>query len=115
MQTVRSIISRRGRFLLARTFALSTRNLCREGFQPVLSELAKVIEPGIDLLKGLCIDCISPARAGNTNRREPAIAQHLEMLEDRRLGDAEVPLGHRNDVPGRSAEFENGARLPNFL
>src|SRR5262249_4158935 len=72
--------------------ALAAGNLGRERFQAMHPEPAKLIEPGVDLSQRTGLDRVDAACAIDAHAGEAGIAQNLEMLRDRRLGDAELAL-----------------------
>ncbi len=80
--------SRRSPALLAG--ALAASDLGCECFEPRSPEAPESIQPGVHLGQGARVERVQAARALGEHRREAAVAQHLELLRDRGLGDAEL-------------------------
>ena len=59
-----------------------------------------MLEPVIDLAERGGVDGIEPPGPGGPDRREPAVAQDLQVLRDRRLRDPELRLDDGADLPG---------------
>jgi len=55
---------------------------------------AELVEPGVDVAKRFVRDRVEAARAVRSHRGETVVPQHLEVLGDGRLGDAELALDH---------------------
>ena len=51
---------------------------------------AKAVEPGVDVAQRLRLDRVEPPGALGAHRREAGLAQHPQVLRDRRLGDPEL-------------------------
>ncbi len=70
-------------------------------------------EPVLEFDEDLGIEFVVAAGAVLVDGGEPLVAQDLEMLRDRRLGDRELPADRRDDFTGhlRTAreQFENAA------
>jgi len=81
--------------------ALAPGDLGGEGFQLVLPERAEPGEPGIDLPQRRRLDRIEPARPVDAHGRKAAVPQHLQVLRDGGLRDAELRLDHLDDGAGR--------------
>ena len=77
--------------------ALAARELGRERVEPLVPEPAEVVEPVVELVERRRVDGVQPARALRPDRREPAVAQDLEVLRDGRLRDPELGLDDRRD------------------
>src|SRR5882724_7386020 len=78
--------------------ALAAGNLGRQRVKLMLPEPAELAHPCIDLAQRPGFDRIDAARSIRAHIRKAALAQHLEMLRDRRLCDAELALDDGNDV-----------------
>src|SRR5215813_14280576 len=78
--------------------ALATGNLGRQRFELMLPEAAELAHPGVDLAQRPGLDRIDAARAIRAHIGKAAVAQHLEVLRDRRLRDAELALDDGDDV-----------------
>ena len=61
---------------------------------------AETAQPCVDLGQRARIDGVDAPRAFGAHRREPALSQHLQLLRDRRLGDAELPRDDFDDLAG---------------
>src|SRR5215468_3689103 len=57
-----------------------------------------LIEPGVDLAQRRSLDRVDAPRAVAAHAGEASLAQHLQVLRDRRLGNAELALDDRDDV-----------------
>ena len=57
------------------------------------------MKPAVELLERRGVDRVQPARADRSHGREPAVPEHLQVLRDSRLRDAELRLHDRGDVP----------------
>ena len=79
--------------------ALAAGELGRERVEPLVQEPAEVVEPVVELAERRCIDGVEPARALRPDRREPAVAQDLEVLRHGRLRDPELGLDDGRDRP----------------
>jgi hypothetical protein len=55
---------------------------------------AELVEPGVDAAQRLVRYRVEAARAVRPYRGETVVPQHLEVLGDGRLGDAELALDH---------------------
>lgn len=70
-------------------------------------------EPVLELDEDRGIEFVVAAGAVLVDDGEPLVAQDLEMLRDRRLGDRELPADRRDDLAGRlwtaREQFENAA------
>ena len=80
--------------------ALAAGELRRERVEALLPERAEVVEPVLDLAERRRVDGVEPPGALGPDRREPAVAQDLEVLRDGRLRDPELRLDDRGDRPG---------------
>jgi hypothetical protein len=93
------------------TLRLSPGNFASEGVQALLPKSAKLVYPGVDLLKRLRIHRINPLRSVDADSDEAALAQCTEMLRNARLRYAElVPDDLRETAGGALAagkEFQN--------
>ena len=58
------------------------------------------VEPRVDLVQGRRVDRIEAPGAYGPDGREAALPQHLEMLRDGRLRDAELVLDGGRDRAG---------------
>jgi hypothetical protein len=99
-------LARRDRKLTLRSAALRARALAagdlgREGIEVGCPEPPEAIEPCVDISERARIDRVDPPRALGAHGREPAVAQHLEVLGDRRLRDPELGSDHRDDLARR--------------
>src|SRR6187431_3613122 len=63
-----------------------------------LPEPSERVEPGIGGREGRRVDGVQPPCAVGADGREPRLAQHTQMLRDRRLRDLELPLNHLADL-----------------
>jgi hypothetical protein len=84
--------------LLAGPF--STRDFGGERFEWRVPEMPKPIQPGIDLGERTGIDGVDASRALTANLRKPVLPEHLQVLRDRGLRDAELLGDDRNDLTG---------------
>src|SRR5258705_3883355 len=73
-------------------------NLGRQRVELMLPEPAELAHPRIDLAQRPGLDRIDAARSISAHIRKAALAQHLEVLRNRRLRDAELALDDRDDV-----------------
>jgi hypothetical protein len=87
----------------------AARKLGRERVEPLIQELAEMVEPGVELTERWCVDGIEPPRAHRPDGREPAVAQDLEVLRHGRLRDPELGLDDGGDRP--RAQFAIGEQL----
>src|SRR5882672_1843584 len=94
-----SIFPRAHRTMLsAPPIALAAGNLGRQRFELMLPEPAELAHPRIDLAQRPGLDRIDAARSISAHIRKAALAQHLEVLRDRRLRDTELALDDGDDV-----------------
>src|SRR5688572_23773078 len=70
--------------------AFSPRDLRRQRIEPRTPKPAEGIEPGVDRFEGACVHRVDASGALDTYGGEAVVSQHLEVLRDRRLGDAEL-------------------------
>src|SRR5688572_20567397 len=68
-----------------------------EGVKLVLPKAPKLIEPRVDRLERSRIDGVESAIPVRPNAGEARLAQHLEVLGDRRLGDPELAVHDLDD------------------
>jgi hypothetical protein len=61
-----------------------------EGVEPLRPEGPEVREPHVQLLQWSGVNGIDPPGALGSNRGEPVVAQHLQVLRDGRVRDAEL-------------------------
>src|SRR5690606_24688222 len=81
---------------------LRQASTCEFGAQRVelrLPETAERIEPRIRLRQRGGVDRIDPPGALCSHRREPGVAEHPQVLGDRRLRNAELALDDAAEVP----------------
>src|ERR1700730_6886734 len=62
--------------------------------------MEELVEPGVDAAQRLVRDRVEAARAVRSYRGETVVPQHLEVLGDGRLGDAELALDHLAERAG---------------
>ena len=74
------------------TFASAARELRFEGVEPLAPEHSEVLEPTIQLAERAGIDGIQAPCALGPDGREAVLPEHLQVLRDRRLRDAELSL-----------------------
>ena len=84
---------------------LAARELRGERVEALLPEPPELLEPRIDLVERRRVDGVEPPGAIRPDRREPAVAQDLEVLRDRRLRDPELGLDDGGDRPGGVLAF----------
>jgi len=65
-------------------------------------EPAEVVEPEVRLAQGFRVDRVEAARALGTHAGETVLAEDLQVLRHGRLGNAELRLHDRGDLPGGS-------------
>jgi len=63
-------------------------------------EPAEPVQPCVNLAQRRGLDCVEPVGALGPDRREPAVAQHAQMLGDGGLGDSELGPDDIRDRPG---------------
>jgi hypothetical protein len=97
--------------ILFTALRLPPGNLAREGVQVLLPKSAKLVNPGIDLLKRPRIHRIDSPWPFYSDSDEAVLAQRPEMLRNARLRDAELFLDHVRDTSG--AEFATGEEFQN--
>ena len=66
-------------------------------------------EPCVELAQRLAFHGVEASGAVGAHRGEAAVAQHLQVLRHRRLGDAELALDHLDDAARR--RFAVGEQL----
>ncbi len=87
---------------------LPSGNLPSECVQALLPKSAKLVNPGIDLLKRIRVNRIDSSWPVDANSDEAALAQCSEMLRNARLGDAELFLDHVRDTSGAAVRHGRG-------
>ena len=80
-------------------FPLAAGELGRERVEPLIPEPAELVEPVVELAERRRVDGVEPPRALGPDRREPAVAQNLEVLRHGRLRDPELRLDDGRDRP----------------
>jgi hypothetical protein len=65
---------------LASSLAFPAGDLGRESLEAMHPEVSKSLQPGIDIAQRSGVQGVDAARAFGANRREPALAQHFEVL-----------------------------------
>jgi len=60
--------------------------------------MSEAVQPGIDLRQTVCLDGVDAPSALGANGREPALTEDLQLLRDRRLGDAELAGDYLYDI-----------------
>ena len=66
--------------------------------EPVGPEGPEAVEPLIDLFQRRGVYGVKPPRPLGSHGRKSRVPQYLEVLADRRLGDAELLLDNRDDL-----------------
>jgi len=79
---------------------LASRQLGGQRVQVRRPGPAELVEPGVDAAQRLVRDRVEAARAVGSYRGESVVPQHLEVLGDGRLGDAELALDHLAERAG---------------
>ena len=90
-------------------FTPATGKLCLERIEALLPEAPEVAEPLVELPEWRRIHGVQPPRAVRPHPREPAVAEHPEVLGNSRLGDAELRLHDVRDRAG--AQLASGEEL----
>jgi hypothetical protein len=79
---------------------LASGQLGAEGVEALFPEPAEPVQPRVDLAQRRGVDCVEPPGALGPYGREPAVAQHAQMLGDGGLGDPELGPYDVRDRPG---------------
>ncbi|MEY9704176.1 hypothetical protein ABIE71_006919 [Bradyrhizobium diazoefficiens] len=83
------------------TLPLAARDLGRQRVQLRLPEIPELTDPRIHRAKPRNVDRIEPPLRLRPNRREAALAQHLEVLRHGGLRDSELRPDRLDDLAGR--------------
>jgi hypothetical protein len=86
-----------GRGCCEAPLAFATCELGGEGVKTLRPEVAKVVQPHVDLVERCRVDGVEPPRPLGPDRREAAVPEDLEVLRDRRLRDPELGLDDRGE------------------
>src|SRR3954469_7978161 len=83
---------------LSPPITLAASNLGRQRIELMLPEPAELAHPLVDLAQWPGLDRVDAARSVRAHIGKAAVAQHLEMLRDRRLRDTELALDDDDDI-----------------
>ncbi len=87
----------------------AARHLGGQRLEPWFPHPAEAPQPRLELVQRRGLHRIEPPGTVGTHRREAAVAQHLQVLRHRRLGDAELALNHLDNAARR--HFPRGQHL----
>ncbi len=77
--------------------AFAARDLGRQRIQMRSPVTPETLQPLVDLTQGCGVDAVQPTRALGPHVGEAVVAQHLQMLRNRRLADLELGADHLGD------------------